>query len=115
LIASTILQTATAETAPFRVRRQRRRAMIAGSDGAPLTRRAPVVELVGTAHSPEGLAGEDELTWFSNRQGCLGRGSYLTADNLLPGEHAITLVAADGLGGETRARTVVRISGENET
>ncbi len=108
VIASTILQTATAETAEFRVERKPRRAMVAGPGTVQHLRGTPV-ELIGTAHSPDGFAGDDELVWSSNLQGYLGKGSYLIAENLAPGEHEITLAAPDGLGSRTSAKKVVRI------
>ncbi len=109
LIASTILQTAVAETATFRVRRKRRRAMIAGGNSRRISS-GDVLELTGTAHAPDGFAGERELRWSSNLQGQLGTGSYLALYDLLPGEHEVTLTAPDGLGGETTARTLVEVA-----
>jgi hypothetical protein len=110
VVATTMLQTATAQTAPFRVKRRPRLAVIAGSTSPPPVHTGPLLELIGAAHSPEGFAGEEELVWSSNRQGELGKGSYLIAHDLMAGEHVITLAAPDGVGGETRASTVIRVA-----
>ena len=67
------------------------------------------VELAGAAYSPDGFAEKEELFWSSNIQGYLGIGSHLIGNNLIPGEHLISLVAPDGMGGETRAEYRVRV------
>jgi hypothetical protein len=108
VIASTVLETAVAETPPFRVRRKPRVAMIAGGS-APRTHRGPLLELIGTAYSPDGFAAEEDLVWNSDLQGRLGQGSHLLTPGLVAGAHRITLSAPDGLGGETRAETVIRV------
>ncbi len=110
VIASTILQTATAETVSLRVRRKPRRAMIAGCRTMRCAGEGFALQLTGTAHAPDGLAEESELTWSSSLQGPLGTGSYLTVHNLAAGAHEIMLTAPDGLGGQTRDRTVVRVA-----
>jgi hypothetical protein len=109
VIASTILQTATAQTDSFRVRQSPRRAMIAGPSLARRVHRASTLELAGTAHSPDGFAEEGELTWSSSLQGHLGNGSYLTVHDLVPGEHEIKLTAPDGLGGQTEDVVMIRV------
>jgi hypothetical protein len=104
--ASTLLERAAAEIGPFRVLRKPRRAMIAGAAGSML---APggFIELLGCAHSADGFAGDGDLVWRSSIQGLLGTGSALFVAGLLPGEHRISLVAPDGVGGETRAEVSV--------
>jgi hypothetical protein len=106
IIASTLLETATAEIGPFRVGRKPRQALIAAVGRRVLAPRG-LIELLGCAHSPDGFAAETDLTWRSSLQGFLGTGSALLATGLQPGEHVISLVAPDGMGGETRAEVIV--------
>ena len=113
IIASTLLQTATAESVPFQVRRKPLQATIAGSNLEQCRQTlqlARTAELTGAAHSPEGFAAEGDLTWLSDIQGSLGHGTRLEAHDLTAGEHQIALVAPDGLGGQTRDTVMVRVS-----
>ena len=110
--ASTILRTATAETVSFIVEKKARQAMISPIRDLAGTRPQQHVELAGCAYSPDGCAEEEELQWFSNIEGYLGTGSYLIANNLRAGEHVISLIAPDGLDGETRAEHMVRVLSE---
>ena len=107
-MASTFLETASARIGPFRVARKPRRAMIAGAGGGVLAPQG-FIELAGCAHSADGFAPEGDLAWWSSIQGFLGTGSVLFATGLLPGEQVISLVAPDGVGGETRAGAIVRV------
>lgn len=109
LVASTILRTATAETASFAVLKKPRTAMISPVPDPLGTRPSRHVELAGCAYSPDGCCVEEGLMWFSSLQGYLGSGSHLIANNLIPGEHVITLVAPDGIDGETRTDYRVRV------
>lgn len=113
VVASTILRTATAETDPFIVEKKAREAMISPISDLTGTRPQRHVELAGCAYSPDSCADEEELQWFSNLEGYLGTGSHLIANNLRAGEHVISLVAPDGLGGETRAEHRVRVLPES--
>lgn len=109
VMASTILQTATAQTGSFVVAKKPRVAVIGPI--ADVTGRRPSrhMELAGAAYSPDGCAEEEELYWSSSIQGHLGVGSHLIANNLVPGEHVISLVALDGMGGETRTEYRVHV------
>ena len=69
----------------------------------PQQKQSYSLELVGSAYSPDGISREDDLKWYSNIQAYLGDGSYIMINNLVPGEHIISLIASDGLGGECRA------------
>ncbi len=109
VLASTILRTAAAETDPFAVTRKPRQAMIAPVEDPTETRPARHVELAGCAYSPDGCCEDEELMWFSSLQGYLGAGSHLIANDLMPGEHVISLVAPDDCDGETRAEHHVRV------
>lgn len=115
VIASTVLRTATAQTLPFRVAFKPRRAAIAGVEAGedaaskPRTYVGPFLDLLGTAHSPQGFAAEVDLVWTSSLQGRLGRGSHLVVEDPLPGEHRIVLEAPDGAGGVTRAEAIVSV------
>jgi hypothetical protein len=108
IIASTLLETATAETPPFQVERKPRKAVVAGPPGLR-EERGPLVELVGAVHSPDGLTGEDDLVWSSSGRGVLGRG-YCLVSGLAPGLHLITLAAPDGTGGRTEATALLRLA-----
>ena len=109
ILASTTLQTATAETVPFRVRRKPRRARIYGGRQPRRLCRGGVLELAGVAHSPDGFASDSELVWTSNRQGHLGMGAHLMIYDLAAGDHEITLTAPDGVGGRAQDRSVVYV------
>lgn len=109
VMASTILQTATSETDSFVVEKKPRVAMIVPVTNPTTLKPSRPVELVGAAYSPDGLAEEEELYWSSSIQGYLGVGSHLIANNLVAGEHLISLVAPDGMCGETRAEYRVRV------
>lgn len=107
VIASTILAQGTAESTPLSVKKKKRVAAITpvSLDGK---KQSQFIELAGFAYSPDGSAKKEELKWFSNLQGYLGRGIYLTV-KLIPGEHIISLVAPDGEGSVTRAEYHVQI------
>lgn len=107
VLASSTLRSATVETEPFSVTRMPRRAMISPVEDATGERPARHLELAGCAHSPDGCADEDELQWFSSMQGYLGSGTHLIANNLIAGEHLITIVAPDGCGDRCRAEHLV--------
>jgi hypothetical protein len=107
LIASTVLQTATAETESFRVPRKRRQATIATSNTRSQHDCRLSLELIGTAHATCDFPAEHDLVWSSNLQGHLGRGSHLVVYDLVFGDHQITLTAPDGVGGETQAQTKI--------
>ena len=81
--------------------------MISPVEDATGERPARHLELAGCAHSPDGCADEDELQWFSSMQGYLGSGTHLIANNLIAGEHLITIVAPDGCGDRCRAEYLV--------
>ncbi len=114
VLASTILRTATAETDTFAVSKKPCQAMISPVEDPTGTRPARHVELAGCAYSPDGCCEEEELKWFSSLQGYLSSGSHLIGNDMMPGEHVITLVAPDGLGEETRAEYRVRVLPELE-
>ncbi len=114
VVASTILRTATAETDSFAVEKKPRVALIVPVVDPNRRRPARHIELAGTAYSPDGFAEEEELHWSSSIQGYRGVGSNLLASNLVPCEHLISLVASDGVGGETRAEYRVWVSPREE-
>lgn len=109
VVASTILRTTTVETDSFSVAKKPRVALIVPFSDPRGSRPSRHVELGGVAYSPDGFAEEEELFWSSSIQGYLGTGSQLMSNNLIPGEHVISLVAPDGMGGETRAEYRVRV------
>ena len=113
MVASNVLRTATAETDRFIVAMKAREAMISPISDLTGTRPQRHVELAGCAYSPDGCADEEELQWFSTLGDYLGTGSHLIASDLRAGEHVISLVAPDGLGGETRAEHRVRVLPES--
>jgi hypothetical protein len=111
VIATTIWQTATARTVPFRVpRRPRRATILLPSDGETIAK-VPA-ELIGFACAPGDIAPDAELSWWSSAQGALGRGSRLALDRLRAGEHEIILSAPDGIGGQTRACTRLAVQSD---
>jgi len=70
------------------------------------------VPLSGSAHDPEdGTISDVALSWWSDRDGLLGRGSMVIVPGLelSPGAHTITLRASDSQGavGTTRVNIVV--------
>jgi len=106
VMASTILRSSTAETDSFTVEKKKRIAMISPIENS-ITKdhnhSSDKIELAGIVYSPDyGCAEEDEMNWSSSIQGHLGTGSYLAAVNLVPGEHIISFVGADGENGITR-------------
>ena len=109
VVASTILRTATAETYSFVVEKKARQALISPISELSESQPSRHVELAGCAVSGDGCADEEELRWFSNLEGYLGTGTHLIANNLRAGEHVISLVAPDGLGGDGEARTECRV------
>ena len=109
VLASTILRTAVAETDAFAVSRTPRQAMISPVPKSQETRSSGVVELAGCAYSPDGCAEEEHCRWNSSLDGDLGCGEHLIANNLTPGEHVISLIAPDGMGGTTRAEYTVQV------
>jgi len=111
VLASVGLRTGRAQSDAFKVPIKPRHAQIAEVPDPDGTRPAHVVELAGCAYSPDGCADEETLQWDSSLNGAVGIGSHLIANDLVPGEHVITLVAPDGLenGAETRAEIRVRV------
>ncbi|NOX91564.1 MAG: hypothetical protein GXP18_03685 [Gammaproteobacteria bacterium] len=109
VMASTLLRTATAETEVFAVSQTPAQAMISPVPQDEQTQQSRVVELAGCAYSPDGCADEDDCRWNSSLDGDLGRGEYLIANNLTPGEHVISFTAPDGMGGSTRAEYTVQV------
>ena len=109
VLVSSILRSGIAETASFTVEKKEREAIISPIQDYNPTNDNSHIELAGCAYSPDGCAEEQDLKWFSNLDGYLGTGSHLIANDLKAGEHIITLVAPDGMGGETRAERRVRL------
>ena len=68
------------------------------ADGSDVPSGIPIL-LQGTASDlEEGLMSEEQMVWSSDRQGELGSGEYINAENLLPGWHQITLTVTDRSG-----------------
>ena len=84
------------ESDSFSVAKKPRQAMIAPVEDPTGTRPARHVELAECAYSPDGCCEEEEMTWFSSLQGYLGTGNHLIANDLMPGDHVISLVAPVG-------------------
>lgn len=100
-------RTATAISPLFTVARKSCRALITSPlDGAAIDGR---VELIGNGWWLEAAEIETEaLTWSSDRDGELGRGTYVVAD-LSPGRHVITLRAGTrGREGTASVRVTAR-------
>jgi hypothetical protein len=114
LIASTILQTAVAETPRFRVPHKPRQTSVVAMSSSGPSHSGKLVELFGVARSPDGAAEDGELLWRSNLQGILGKGSHLMRHDLIPGRHQIRLVAPDGIGGQASATTVIDVDQQAE-
>ena len=88
-----------------------RPAIIGPRDGGIFPRGATVV-LQGTAFDVEdlGLDG-DRLTWTSNLDGSLGKGSEIITEDLQPGVHTIKLTAKDKNGATASAEIKITIEG----
>jgi hypothetical protein len=68
------------------------------------------VAMEGAAYDLQDEAFPDaSLVWRSDRQGQLGRGSLIFADNLLPGPHVITLRATNSMSLTTVATATITI------
>jgi hypothetical protein len=95
LLASDGVNTATAESAPFRVARKGVQPLITyPDDGATLPGGEPVA-LEGLVVAWEGQADTGVLRWASSRDGELGEGPQFDA-TLSDGPHTITLTAGEG-------------------
>ena len=68
-------------------------------------------ELTWRKRDPEiaRLMSGEQMVWTSDRQGELGRGEYINAENLLPGWHRITLTVTDRSGMSTQVSIWVHI------
>lgn len=110
VLASTILSTSSIQSERISVARTPRQAMIAPVPDTAGNRPHNHIELAGCAYSPDGCCDDDEMIWNSSVEGFLGTGCHLIANNLVAGEHVISLIApADDDGSETRAEYRVMV------
>jgi hypothetical protein len=82
----------------------------APEDGA-VRLRGQEITFEGSAQDADGesLTG-DALVWRSDRDGELGTGTSFTRDDLSPGEHVVSLTAADGRGAASSDEVAVRVT-----
>jgi hypothetical protein len=104
------LEKASVQTEPFEVSIKPRKAFLySPREGETFTNGNPVM-LLGGAYSPDHTPCTVEaVSWHSNLQGHLGTGNQLLKSDLVIGTHCITMLAPDGLGGETKASVWIKI------
>ena len=98
VLASDGFHTTTTDSPPFSIPTKTPDVLIAApNEGAPVPPERAVY-LAGSAHDPEdGPLSDAALSWWSDRDGLLGRGATVIVPGLTltPGWHTITLRAAD--------------------
>jgi hypothetical protein len=100
VLASAGFRTGKATSEPFIVTcKPRKPSIISPSNGENVIE-GDSVHFFGFAHSPEGSAEPEALTWSSNIDGFLGSGPENVIHTLSVGHHRITLSTDDGCGGE---------------
>ncbi len=83
--------------------------IISPADGASFTT-SHIIVLTGRAYDVEdGNLDGAALQWSSDRQGALGAGGSISARDLVPGRHTITLTATDRDGQSVAASIVIEI------
>ena len=113
VLASDGINTGLADSAAFSVGRKAPEAFIdAPEEGTGFAVGEPVL-LLGHGDDPEdGALPDAALSWRSDRNGFLGNGEWIEADQLSPGRHRITLSAGDSDGNVTETSVNIRVGTE---
>lgn len=110
VVAAAAIRTATAESEPFEVETQARKAYLVNPREPVTVTLGEMVTLQGDGFSPDqGMAPFTDVRWSSSQDGNLGIGYELATSNLSVGFHIITLSVPDGAGGLATATAQVTI------
>lgn len=112
VIATAGIRSATSRTKPEKIARKPRKAYIlTPADKSTTIRQGEEIEFVGGGFSPEaGTTDFDEVTWYSDKDGLLGKGYQVFTNALSKGVHTVSLRFPNGLGKEASGSVSVTVA-----